>query len=107
MGSIRLHAGTGKLFFDFRYQGQRRREYTVLADTAMNRKKMKVTLDRIETEIKLGTFDYARHFPNSKAVVRLAAATAQSTISFIRKMSARMLTVISATNQTEPVYLRQ
>ena len=71
MGSIRLHAGTGKLFFDFRYQGQRRREYTVLADTAMNRKKMKVTLDRIETEIKLGTFDYARHFPNSKTAARL------------------------------------
>lgn len=38
---------------------------------------------------------------------RSAAATAQSTISFIRKMSTRMLTAISATNQTEPVYLRQ
>lgn len=38
---------------------------------------------------------------------RLAAATAQSTISFIRKTSARMLTAISATNQKEPVYLRQ
>lgn len=33
--------------------------------------------------------------------------SAQSTISFIRKTSARMLTAISATNQTEPVYLRQ
>ena len=95
MGSIRLHAGTGKLFFDFRYQGQRRREYTVLADTAMNRKKMKVTLDRIETEIKLGTFDYARHFPNSKAAVRLAAAAAQPVAVMVANTAAATPTAIT------------
>lgn len=63
MGSIRERRG--KLYFDFRYQGTRCREQTKLSDTATNRKTMQQMLSRIEAEITLGTFDYARYFPGS------------------------------------------
>lgn len=65
MGSIRKRAETGNLFFDFRYQGKRCRENTVLKDTKANRSKMQRVMDRINAEIKLGTFVYAHYFPNS------------------------------------------
>lgn len=38
MPNVRVHKPNGMLFFDFRYQGVRCREYTVLPDTAANRK---------------------------------------------------------------------
>ena len=47
---------------DFRYAGQRLREYTVLPDTLSNRKRLQKALDRIETEIALGSFDYVKTF---------------------------------------------
>lgn len=64
MANIRTHRG--KLFFDFRFQGKRCREYTRLPDTAANRKKMQKVMDAIEAEITLGTFNYTTYFPNSK-----------------------------------------
>jgi integrase len=73
MGSIRKRDDNGLLFFDFRYRGQRRRETTALEDTPANRKRLQKALDRIEEEIKAGTFDYARSFPGSKQAARLAA----------------------------------
>jgi integrase len=72
MGSIRQRKETGELFFDFRFQNVRYREQTVLPDTPANRKKLQKILDRIETEIKLGTFDYARFFPGSPRVAKLS-----------------------------------
>ncbi|MDD3760438.1 MAG: DUF3596 domain-containing protein [Acidithiobacillus sp.] len=71
MGSIKNRPETGNLFFDFRYCGKRYREQTLLKDTPANRKKMQKVLDRIEEEISLGTFEYARYFPNSKSLARL------------------------------------
>lgn len=65
VANVRVRKDTGLLFFDFRFHGVRCREYTTLPDTAANRKRMKVILKRIEAEIALGTFDYARSFPNS------------------------------------------
>lgn len=64
MSSIR--SGNGLLFFDFRYSGKRCREYSKLPDNAANRKKMQKALDKIEAEITLGTFEYAKYFPGSK-----------------------------------------
>lgn len=66
MGSIRSRGKSGNLFFDFRYQGKRCREQTLLPDTAENRTKLEGILERIEAEITLGTFNYASYFPNSK-----------------------------------------
>ena len=72
MGSIRARPQTGKLFFDFRYRGERCREQTALDDTPANRRKARQVLERIEAEITLGTFDYARYFPNSAQATQLA-----------------------------------
>lgn len=63
MANIRSHRGN--LFFDFRYQGVRCREYTKLKNTASNRKTMQKVANKIETDIALGVFNYATYFPNS------------------------------------------
>lgn len=65
MGNIRVRKDTGKLFFDFRYQGKRCREQTKLDDTPANRKRMKIILNKIDAEITLGTFNYWDYFPDS------------------------------------------
>ena len=67
MGSIRARKDNGQLFFDFRFQGQRCREQTMLDDTPANRKRLDKALAAIEGEIKAGTFDYAKTFPGSRA----------------------------------------
>ena len=56
----------GKLFFDFRYKGQRCREYTAIEDNKANRTKMEKILKKIEEDIEADTFEYRRYFPNSK-----------------------------------------
>ncbi|WP_018950949.1 site-specific integrase [Thioalkalivibrio sp. AKL12] len=78
MGSVRVRPQTGKLFLDFRYRGRRCREQTALDDTPANRKKARQVLERIEAEITLGSFDYARYFPES-ANIALFASTNGST----------------------------
>jgi len=65
MGKIRTR-DDGTLFFDFRYQGCRCREYTRLSATRQNRTRMQKVLNRIESAIELGQFDYETFFPNSK-----------------------------------------
>lgn len=75
MGTV--NARGNKLFFDFRYRGVRCREYTQLEDKPANRKRMKTILQRIESEIILGTFDYKAYFPNSPLVERFAEHDAE------------------------------
>ncbi|MCK7471757.1 MAG: DUF3596 domain-containing protein [Desulfomicrobium escambiense] len=43
------------------------REQTALEDSPANRKKLQKILDRIELEIKLGSFEYARFFPGASS----------------------------------------
>jgi integrase len=62
MGSVRALPGKGTLFLDFRLGGRRLREYTLLADTPTNRKRLQKVLERIETDIAVGTFDYEKTF---------------------------------------------
>lgn len=78
MGSIRARQTTGRLFFDFRYRGIRCREQTTLEDTPANRKKLQQILQRIEAEITLGSFDYARYFPNSPLLETFNAPTTRT-----------------------------
>jgi integrase len=78
MPNVRVHKPNGMLFFDFRYQGQRCREYTLLQDSDANRKKMEKVLKRIEASIADGSFRYDEYFPNSKMVARLAATKVTS-----------------------------
>lgn len=72
MGSIRALSGKGTLFLDFRYRGERRREYTALTDTSANRKRLQKALAVIEEQIAAGTFDYAATFPGSKNAYKVA-----------------------------------
>jgi integrase len=79
MGSVRVRKGTGKLFMDFRFQGERCREQTLLEDTPANQKKLKQLLQRIEAEITLGNFNYAQYFPNSGQVLKFTQRSALTT----------------------------
>ncbi len=72
MASIQLRKETGCLIIDFYHQGVRCREQTALPDTPANRKRLEKLLTRIEEEISLGTFDYARYFPSSKLAKKFA-----------------------------------
>ena len=74
MGSIRSRGEGGNLFFDFRYEGKRCREQTLLTDTATNRKKLERVLQQIEREIAAGIFDYLSYFPNSKTYIKAELA---------------------------------
>ena len=60
---------------DFRFNGGRCREYTALADSPANRKKLEKVLSKIESEIADGSFVYANYFPNSKTLKRLDRAS--------------------------------
>jgi integrase len=75
MGSVRCRKDTGHLVFDFRFGGIRCREQTVLPDTAANRKKMRTVLERVETDIAMGVFDYRRFFPESAFAARSEVST--------------------------------
>lgn len=74
MGSIRARQDNGLLFFDFRFQGSRSREQTLLQDTPANRKRLEKALAAIEAEIKAGSFDYAKTFPGSRVLSRPSGA---------------------------------
>ena len=76
MGSIRRLESKGTLFLDFRYAGQRLREYTSLSDTPANRKRLQKALDRIEADIALGSFDYQKTFGKPLPVKESEAAAA-------------------------------
>jgi len=73
MAKVRARPETGKLYFDFFHQGKRCREQTELPDTPGNRKRVETVMLRIDSEMRQGTFDYARYFPNSKVPNRADA----------------------------------
>ncbi|MBU0500715.1 MAG: DUF3596 domain-containing protein [Gammaproteobacteria bacterium] len=69
MANIRARKDNGKLFFDFRYKGERCREQTALDDNPANRKKLNA-LHNVVTNIglrRLQRFESsrARHIPYS------------------------------------------
>ncbi|GAD89545.1 hypothetical protein VHA01S_021_00390 [Vibrio halioticoli NBRC 102217] len=66
MGSVNVRSG--KLFIDFRYQGIRCREQTMLSDTQANRRKLQKLLNQIDADIRLGCFVYSECFPCSQKV---------------------------------------
>ena len=76
MGSIRKLSQTSALFFDFRYKGQRCREYTALPDTGANRKKLQKVLDKIEEQIARNSFNYQEFFPGSKNALKFEPSAA-------------------------------
>jgi len=59
------------LYLDFYYQGVRQRPSLKLTDTKANRLHAERLYSAIEHEISIGTFDFAKHFPNSKKAIAL------------------------------------
>jgi integrase len=72
MAKVRSRGKGGPLFLDFYYRGARCREQTALTDTAENRKKVQALLNRIERDIRQGSFDYAATFPGSARAEQFA-----------------------------------
>jgi integrase len=98
MGHIRARSETKTLYFDFHYMTLRCREQTMLPDTPANRKKLQTVMNKIETEIALGKFDYARYFPNSPMLNRLTAkvAPAVTAVPVVEKSATPLFRVFSA-----------
>lgn len=65
MVNVRVRPETGRLLIDFRYRGNRCREYTALTATPANRRLVEGLARRIERELAQGTFQYAQFFPES------------------------------------------
>ena len=76
MAKVRARKDNNLLFMDFYYRGIRCREQTALPDTAENRNRVQVLMNRISKEIKQGFFDYAATFPNSTKAARFATTPA-------------------------------
>lgn len=72
LAKIRVRKETGKLFFDFKYQGVRCREQTSLPDSKENRAKLEVVANKINAAITLDQFNYAEFFPQSSMVQKFA-----------------------------------
>lgn len=73
MASIRTRKGSQFLMVDFRFMGHRCRETTNLVDNPINRKKLEKIIEKMEAEITLGIFDYAKYFPKSEKGIELMA----------------------------------
>ena len=65
-----VKANRGWLALSFKFNGERCEEYLGLRDNRDNRRDADKLAEQIEAEIRAGTFDYARRFPNSKRLVR-------------------------------------
>lgn len=66
MASIRTRKDSGCLLLDFRFQGVRYREQTLLLDTPANRARLEKLGQRIDRAISQGVFRFADFFPDSK-----------------------------------------
>lgn len=82
MAKVRARPETGLLYLDFFYRGVRCREQTALPDTAENRRRVQVLMNRISKEIKQGLFDYAATFPGSPRAARFATPASVSDAAF-------------------------
>jgi len=86
MASIRTRMDNNLLFFDFRHEGKRYREQTLLKDTKLNRKKMEEVLEKIEIDIANGSFDYDRYFPKAKSRENSTAIAATISNTFAKSL---------------------
>jgi integrase len=73
VGSVRTRGDSGRLFFEFRYMGERCREQTILPDTPANRSRMEKALKKVEAAITLGQFNYLEYFPQSRRGHKLSS----------------------------------
>jgi len=81
VGKVRARSDNNMLFLDFYFQGVRCREQTALEDTPANRKAVQRLMDRIDTEIANGSFDYAATFPGSRRALQFQGVSTDPVIS--------------------------
>lgn len=84
--------GEDAIQIDFRWNGERRRERIRLSPTKANLAYCRGWKRRIEDEIAHGSFDYAKHFPESERAKELAEAAAGGRLGaymreFVRSLS--------------------
>ncbi|WP_435276282.1 tyrosine-type recombinase/integrase [Psychrobium sp. nBUS_13] len=72
MAKLTSRKDSGKLYFDFTYQGKRYREQANLTDTKLNRRRLQKKLDTINAELVTNQFNYLTHFPDSRAAIKIA-----------------------------------
>lgn len=87
MGKIRVRHESNKLFFDFQYKGCRCREQTTLDNNPANKKRALKVLQQLEAEITLGTFEYAKYFPQSPMVHKFGRLMTTGTFSRVPKFA--------------------
>lgn len=73
-----MHERSGRLYVDFRFQGQRCKEHSGLVDTPANRRRLTKTLKNLEAELTLGTFVYSNYFPKSSKASEFEAVPEES-----------------------------
>ncbi|CAG36741.1 Arm DNA-binding domain-containing protein [Desulfotalea psychrophila] len=66
MGRGTLYVRHNRIWFDFRYMGERVRESSGLVDTRENRQILRRQLDLIMAEIDNGVFSFGKRFPRSR-----------------------------------------
>ncbi|MGA1861886.1 tyrosine-type recombinase/integrase [Deferribacter thermophilus] len=66
MAKVSVGVDRGKIFIRFKHKGIYCKEYLGLDDTKQNRRYAENLAFDVERELLLGTFDYAKYFPNSK-----------------------------------------
>lgn len=67
MGGVEARGNSIRIYFNF--EGEKCREAVLGGNTPANRVQAKRLVDIIEYEIETGTFDYARHFPDSARLI--------------------------------------
>lgn len=74
MASIRARKDNGMLFLDFRINGVRCREQTLLKDNPANRKRLEKVAAKIDELVGAGNFNYREFFPSSKNAAKFDSA---------------------------------
>jgi integrase len=71
MVNVLCRKDTGLLLLDFRWQGQRCREHTLLPETPTHRARLELLARKIDRAIQQGTFRYSDFFPNSRRALAM------------------------------------
>ena len=104
MANVRVR--NGLLYFDFRYEGVRCREYTKLENTAANKRRMDKVASLIKADISKGNFNYSKYFPQSPKV-KVFAANCPTKETVIEAKASNDLSGQTANNSYENSFRQQ
>ena len=99
MASIRARKDNRMLFLDFRFQGVRCREQTLLEDTPTNRKRLAKVAEKIDDLIATSTFNYRDFFPHSRNAAKFDLPEPE-----VKPAGSAMSTLGHSTSQPTPLF---